>query len=70
MDDARIAVQCGVQGVDVVIGTSSFLMERESESHLRFVTCTHSATRFTWKGYGIHHQDSHRSHSIRQITQH
>jgi homocitrate synthase len=27
MDDARIAVETGVDGLDVVIGTSSFLRE-------------------------------------------
>ncbi|KAG9229598.1 mitochondrial putative homocitrate synthase [Amylocarpus encephaloides] len=40
MDDARIAVQTGVDGVDVVIGTSSYLMEHSHGKDMTYITNT------------------------------
>ena len=37
MDDARIAVQTGVDGVDVVIGTSSFLREHSHGKDMNYI---------------------------------
>lgn len=37
MDDARIAVQTGVDGVDVVIGTSSFLREHSHGKDMDYI---------------------------------
>lgn len=37
MDDARIAVASGVHGVDVVIGTSSFLMEHSHGKDIAYI---------------------------------
>ncbi|KAF8475841.1 HMGL-like-domain-containing protein [Kalaharituber pfeilii] len=38
MDDARIAVQTGVDGVDVVIGTSSFLREHSHGKDMDYIS--------------------------------
>jgi len=38
MDDARIAVETGVDGVDVVIGTSSFLREFSHGKDMTYIT--------------------------------
>ena len=38
MDDARIAVETGVDGVDVVIGTSSFLREFSHGKDMSYIT--------------------------------
>ncbi|KAI8585522.1 homocitrate synthase isozyme, catalyzes the condensation of acetyl-CoA and alpha-ketoglutarate [Geranomyces variabilis] len=38
MDDARIAVETGVDGLDVVIGTSSFLREFSHGKDMRYIT--------------------------------
>lgn len=40
MDDARIAVETGVDGVDVVIGTSSFLREHSHGKDMAYITKT------------------------------
>ena len=40
MDDARIAVETGVNGVDVVIGTSSFLREFSHGKDMSYITKT------------------------------
>lgn len=40
MDDARIAVQTGVDGVDVVIGTSSFLREHSHGKDMDYIAKT------------------------------
>jgi homocitrate synthase len=40
MDDARIAVETGVNGVDVVIGTSSFLREFSHGKDMAYITKT------------------------------
>ncbi|ESZ94221.1 homocitrate synthase [Sclerotinia borealis F-4128] len=40
MDDARIAVQTGVDGVDVVIGTSSYLMEHSHGKDMTYIKNT------------------------------
>jgi homocitrate synthase len=40
MDDARIAVETGVDGVDVVIGTSSFLREFSHGKDMAYITKT------------------------------
>ncbi|KAK2066434.1 hypothetical protein P8C59_000258 [Phyllachora maydis] len=40
MDDARLAVQTGVDGVDVVIGTSSYLMEHSHGKDMTYITNT------------------------------
>ncbi|KAG9010963.1 mitochondrial Homoaconitase [Tulasnella sp. JGI-2019a] len=40
MDDARIAVETGVDGVDVVIGTSSFLREFSHGKDMAYITRT------------------------------
>ena len=40
MDDARIAVDTGVDGVDVVIGTSSFLREFSHGKDMTYITKT------------------------------
>jgi isopropylmalate/homocitrate/citramalate synthase len=40
MDDARIAVDTGVDGVDVVIGTSSFLREFSHGKDMAYITKT------------------------------
>ena len=40
MDDARIAVETGVDGVDVVIGTSSFLREHSHGKDMTFIKNT------------------------------
>ena len=37
MDDARIAVETGVDGVDVVIGTSSFLREHSHGKDMNYI---------------------------------
>ena len=37
MDDARIAVETGVDGVDVVIGTSSFLREHSHGKDMTYI---------------------------------
>jgi hypothetical protein len=37
MDDARLAVETGVDGVDVVIGTSSFLMEHSHGKDMAYM---------------------------------
>ena len=38
MDDARLAVETGVDGVDVVIGTSSFLREHSHGKDMEYIT--------------------------------
>nr|ACZ80657.1 putative homocitrate synthase [Cryptococcus depauperatus] len=40
MDDARLAVETGVDGVDVVIGTSSFLREHSHGKDMAWITKT------------------------------
>jgi homocitrate synthase len=40
MDDARIAVETGVDGVDIVIGTSSFLREFSHGKDMAYITKT------------------------------
>ncbi|KKF97271.1 Homocitrate synthase, mitochondrial [Ceratocystis fimbriata CBS 114723] len=40
MDDARIAVETGVDGVDVVIGTSSYLMEHSHGKDMTYIKNT------------------------------
>jgi hypothetical protein len=41
MEDARLAVETGVDGVDVVIGTSSFLMEHSHGKDMAYM-CVYS----------------------------
>ncbi|WVO15847.1 hypothetical protein L204_103509 [Cryptococcus depauperatus] len=43
MDDARLAVETGVDGVDVVIGTSSFLREHSHGKDMAWITKTFSS---------------------------
>ena len=38
MEDARLAVECGVDGVDVVIGTSSFLQQHSHGKDMAYIT--------------------------------
>ena len=38
MEDARVAVETGVDGVDVVIGTSSFLREFSHGKDMEYIT--------------------------------
>lgn len=38
MEDAKIAVATGVDGVDVVIGTSSFLREHSHGKDMAYIT--------------------------------
>ena len=38
MEDARLAVESGVDGVDVVIGTSSFLREHSHGKDMAYIT--------------------------------
>ncbi len=38
MDDARLAVETGVDGVDIVIGTSSFLREHSHGKDMTWIT--------------------------------
>ncbi len=38
MEDARLAVETGVDGVDVVIGTSSFLREHSHGKDMAYIT--------------------------------
>jgi homocitrate synthase len=38
MEDARLAVDTGVDGVDVVIGTSSFLQEHSHGKDMEYIT--------------------------------
>lgn len=40
MEDARIAVETGVDGLDVVIGTSSFLREHSHGKNMEYITKT------------------------------
>ncbi|KAL1995815.1 hypothetical protein VTN49DRAFT_681 [Thermomyces lanuginosus] len=40
MDDARVAVETGVDGVDVVIGTSSYLREHSHGKDMTYITNT------------------------------
>lgn len=40
MDDARLAVETGVDGLDVVIGTSSFLREHSHGKDMAYITKT------------------------------
>lgn len=40
MEDARLAVECGVDGVDVVIGTSSFLQKHSHGKDMEYITKT------------------------------
>lgn len=40
MEDAKIAVATGVDGVDVVIGTSSYLMEHSHGKDMTYITNT------------------------------
>ncbi|KAF1962064.1 homocitrate synthase [Byssothecium circinans] len=40
MEDARLAVECGVDGVDVVIGTSSFLQKHSHGKDMTYITKT------------------------------
>ena len=42
MDDARIAVETGVDGVDVVIGTSSFLREHSHGKDMTYIKVSSS----------------------------
>lgn len=37
MDDARLAVETGVDGVDVVIGTSSYLREHSHGKDMTYI---------------------------------
>ncbi|KAF2201785.1 homocitrate synthase [Delitschia confertaspora ATCC 74209] len=37
MEDARLAIECGVDGVDVVIGTSSFLREHSHGKDMAYI---------------------------------
>ncbi len=38
MEDARLAVESGVDGVDVVIGTSSFLQNHSHGKNMAYIT--------------------------------
>ena len=38
MEDARLAVESGVDGVDVVIGTSSFLQNHSHGKDMAYIT--------------------------------
>jgi homocitrate synthase len=38
MEDARVAVETGVDGVDVVIGTSSYLREFSHGKDMEYIT--------------------------------
>ncbi len=40
MDDARLAAETGVDGLDVVIGTSSFLREHSHGKDMAYITKT------------------------------
>ena len=40
MEDARLAVETGVDGLDVVIGTSSFLREHSHGKSMAIITQT------------------------------
>ncbi|KAL9053032.1 MAG: hypothetical protein Q9162_005020 [Coniocarpon cinnabarinum] len=40
MDDARVAVECGVDGVDLVIGTSSFLRQHSHGKDMTYIQKT------------------------------
>ena len=40
MEDARLAVETGVDGLDVVIGTSSFLREYSHGKSMAYITKT------------------------------
>jgi hypothetical protein len=40
MEDARLAVETGVDGLDVVIGTSSFLREHSHGKSMAYITKT------------------------------
>lgn len=40
MEDAKLAVETGVDGVDVVIGTSSFLREHSHGKDMAYITKT------------------------------
>ena len=40
MEDARLAVETGVHGLDVVIGTSSFLREHSHGKSMAYITKT------------------------------
>lgn len=40
MEDAKLACECGVDGVDVVIGTSSFLMEHSHGKSISYIKRT------------------------------
>ena len=40
MEDARLAVETGVDGLDVVIGTSSFLREHSHGKDMAYITKT------------------------------
>lgn len=40
MEDAKLAVSTGVDGVDVVIGTSSFLREHSHGKDMDYITRT------------------------------
>jgi homocitrate synthase len=46
MDDARIAVETGVDGVDVVIGTSSFLREHSHGKDMTYILKVRSRSPF------------------------
>lgn len=49
MDDARIAVETGVDGVDVVIGTSSFLREHSHGKDMTYIL----KVRITWRASSL-----------------
>ena len=46
MDDARLAVETGVDGVDVVIGTSSYLREHSHGKDMAYIQKTAIEVRF------------------------
>ncbi|KAH8811801.1 mitochondrial putative homocitrate synthase [Xylogone sp. PMI_703] len=68
MDDARIAVQTGVDGVDVVIGTSSYLMEHSHGKDMTYITNTAIEVINYVKSHGIEirfsSEDSFRSNLV------
>ncbi|KAJ2906904.1 mitochondrial putative homocitrate synthase [Zalerion maritima] len=68
MDDARIAVQTGVDGVDVVIGTSSYLMEHSHGKDMTYITNTAIEVIQFVKSHGIEirfsSEDSFRSNLV------
>ncbi|PSS06802.1 hypothetical protein M430DRAFT_148752 [Amorphotheca resinae ATCC 22711] len=68
MDDARIAVQTGVDGVDVVIGTSSYLMEHSHGKDMAYITNTAIEVINYVKSHGIEirfsSEDSFRSNLV------